>query len=193
MSADPAPAGVVAGLDVLQRALDYTGDVLLDVRPAHLDQPTPCAGWRLGDLLVHMDDGLDAFAEAPAGTVALQPAVAAPVRARVAGMRSKACGLVAAWLDAGTDVVRIGGHVLPLDAVARVAALEITVHGWDVARTIGADRPLPEPLAVALLDPAARAATDPASAGAFAPPLPVPAGAPAGVRVLALLGRADRS
>lgn len=187
MTAEPAPAGLVAGLDVLQRALDYTRDALATITCADVERPTPCAGWRLADLLAHMEDALDAFAEAAAGSVGLSSAAPSPLEQRVQRLQAKACGLLASWMAARAPYVDVGGHPLPVDAVARIAALEIAVHGWDVARTTGHDRPLPEPLAAELLPTALQVglSDDPR----FAPPVPVDVRAPAAVHVLALLGR----
>ena len=71
------------------------------------------------------------------------------------------------------------------------AALEVTVHGWDVARALDLDHPVPPALAVDLL-PVARALV---GEGRFAPALAVAGdpGAPSGVRLLGAVGReADR-
>ena len=51
MSAEPAPAGLVAGLDVLQRALDYTRAALATITCPTSPARRPCAGWTLADLL----------------------------------------------------------------------------------------------------------------------------------------------
>lgn len=187
MSAEPAPDGLVAGLDVLQRALDYTRDALTTITCSDIDRPTPCAGWTLADLLAHMEDALDAFAEAAGGAVGLSSAAPSPLEQRVQRLQAKACGLLTAWLSAASPVVDVAGHPLPVDAVARIAALEITVHGWDVGRTTTRGSSIPERLAADLLPTALQVALsdDPR----FAAPVPVPVEAPAGVHVLALLGR----
>ncbi|MBM7517819.1 TIGR03086 family metal-binding protein [Nocardioides nitrophenolicus] len=182
-----APDGVVAGLDLLQRALDYTSEALGTITCADVDRPTPCAGWSLADLLAHMEDALDAFAEAADGAVGLSSAAPTPLETRVRALQVKACGLLTAWLHADRPTVDVGGHPLPVDAIARIAALEIAVHGWDVREATGHARPLPERLAAALLPSALQIAL--AGDDRFAPPLPVDVEAPAGVHVLALLGR----
>ncbi|MDQ6526248.1 TIGR03086 family metal-binding protein [Nocardioides sp. LHD-245] len=187
MSAATAPDGMVAGLDLMQRALDYTSDALAAVTCADVDRPTPCTGWNLADLLAHMEDALDAFSEAADGAVGLSSAAPTPLEARVQSLQVKACALLGAWMDADQPYVDVGGHPLPVDAIARIAALEIAVHGWDVGRATGNGRPLPEPLAAALLPSALRIALT--GDERFAPPLPVDIEAPAGVHVLALLGR----
>ena len=181
------PDGLVAGLDVLQRALDYTCAALSTIDPGDVGRRTPCAEWSLADLLAHMEDALDAFAEAADGAVGLVSATPAPLEDRVRSLQAKASGLLAAWLGADSAVVRVGGHALPLDTVAGLAALEIAVHGWDVGASTGRGAPLPERLAAALLPIALRIAL--ASDDRFAAPVPVDLDAPAGTHVLALLGR----
>ena len=187
MSAATAPDGMVAGLDLLQRALDYTRAALGTITCADVDRPTPCTGWSLADLLAHMEDALDAFAEAADGAVGLSSAAPTPLETRVQALQLKACALLSAWLHADQPSVDVGGHPLPVDAIARIAALEIAVHGWDVRQATGHAEPLPEPLAAALLPSALQIAL--AGDDRFAPPLPVDVEAPAGAHVLALLGR----
>lgn len=177
------------GVELLERALVYTRGTLLRVRPEHLDRATPCAGWSLDALLDHMDDTLDAFAEGAGGAVALTP----PRRAldvRVAGLQVKACTLLGTWAAPGTpDVVDVGGLPVPTSVVLRAAALEITVHGWDVARATGHDAPVPEGLARGLLV-AASELVDPADRGGrFAAPLVPTLTAGPAERLLAFLGR----
>lgn len=191
MTAAPVPTGLVSGLDLLQRALDYTRDALARITDGDVDRPTPCAGWSLADLLAHMEDALDAFAEAADGTVALHSAAPSALATRVRTLEVKACGLLSTWMTTTASYVDVGGHPLPVDTLARVAALEIAVHGWDVGRATGQERALPEPLAAALLPSALRIAL--AEDDRFAPPVPVDVEAPAGVHVLALLGRTART
>jgi uncharacterized protein (TIGR03086 family) len=176
------------GTDLLAQALDYTGGVLgvLDESPPPLARPTPCRDWDLGRLLAHMEDSLDAFAEGAAGEVGLDPR--APVRVRTAALRSKACGLLRAW-SAAPGTVRIGDRHLPAQLVAVVASLEITVHGWDVVQAIGLDRPIPDPLARALLAVAPDLVADDDRVQRFGPPIAVDPAGPAETRLLAFLGR----
>ena len=64
---------LVGSVDLLGRSLDYTRDRLATVRGGLLDRQTPCADWRLAQLLVHMEDSLDAFTEAAGGAVGGAP------------------------------------------------------------------------------------------------------------------------
>ena len=188
----PASAELDHAIELLDRALGYTRGVLADLdddAPA-LSRRTPCRGWDLGELLAHMEDALDAFAEGAGGAVSLEPRI--PVIARTEALRQKACALLGAWSSGRPERVTIGDQVAPTSVVAAAAALEITVHGWDVAQSTGRATPIPEDLAASLLS-VADALVSPLDRGPlFAPVLDVPDDSSAEVHLLAFLGR-DRS
>ncbi|RIQ11183.1 TIGR03086 family metal-binding protein [Jiangella rhizosphaerae] len=187
MTGPPADA-----TELLERALGYAAGSLALVRSPLLSRPTPCAGWDLRALLAHMNDSLLALLEATgygwvAGPGSGRTAAAADP---VASLRERACALLARCAaDAGPDVVAVGDRWLAARAVAAAGALEIAVHGWDVARACGADRPLPPPFAVRLLEVSSLLVDSADRPARFAPPLPAGGADGAGVRLLAFLGR----
>ncbi len=193
----------LAGPELLGRAVDYTRGSLLLVAGTPPDARTPCVRWDLHALLRHMVDSLAAFTEAAEiGYVDLVPVrsgpgadpgerpVPEPADELVEALRHRACALLAAWTHhPGPGPVAVADHELPSDLVAAAGALEIAVHGWDVARACGADRPLPPGLALELLDVLpllVDAADRPAR---FAEPVDVPLHARPSTRLLAALGR----
>ena len=89
----------------------------------------------------------------------------------------------------GPQRVGVAEQWLSLPVLAAVGALEVVVHGWDVSRACAADRPIPLSLATELLPLARLMIADVDRPGRFAPPVPVPAGAGDGARLLAFLGR----
>jgi uncharacterized protein (TIGR03086 family) len=185
-------AALDRSIELLDRALGYTRAILtrVDERAATLVLPTPCHRWNLGQLLAHMEDALDAFSEGAAGTVSLDPQIPAVVR--IAALRRKACDLLGVWSSERPAEVRIGDQSAPTAVVAAAAALEITVHGWDVGQAIGQPTPIPEELATRLL-PVADAMVPPDGRDSlFAPVVAVPAASSAETHLLAYLGR-DRS
>jgi uncharacterized protein (TIGR03083 family) len=169
-------------VELLDRSLAYTRVVLAEVTAADLARPTPCTRWRLADLLDHMADSLDAFTDAATGVVPVRPAglplgapraLGAPrdptasgalaasgasgasdASARVAGLQQQACALLAAWSASppAPGPVTVGDATIGGPLLVATAALEITVHGWDVARARGTDAPVPEDLARRLLE-----------------------------------------
>src|SRR4051812_38745231 len=148
-----APA--LDGAALLERAVSYTRTALQLVPGTDLDSRTPCAAWDLRTLLRHMDDALAALTEAAeVGYVDLRPVRAVPEGAElVHRLRDRACALLAAWApDDLPDPVTVHDAPVRSDLLAAAGALEIAVHGWDVAQACGEDRPLPPLLALDLLD-----------------------------------------
>lgn len=182
-------------VELLERALGYTRLSLGSVTDDLLGRATPCRAWDLGDLLTHLADGLDAFTEGAAGWVGY-PAGPGPARPaarvaelRVAELRAKAGALLGAWSRPVPDHVDVGDHRLATATLARAAALETTVHGWDVAQTTGAAWPIPVALARDLL-PVAQQLVAAADRGVrFGPARPSRPGEPDDVRLLRFLGR----
>ena len=178
-------------VELLDRALGYTRARLAGVRPDLLGRPTPCEAWTLADLLAHLEDGLDAFTEAAGGAVEVRGG-------------SLAAGLVPAiqdkaWGGGGAGRGRAPGGggrgggapggARPPRGGGAGAALEVSVHGWDVGQSTGDRAPLPADLAQDLL-PVAHRLVGPSDRGArFAAARPARAMAPYDLRLLAFLGR----
>lgn len=141
-------------LELLDRALAYTRGALRHVHDRDLGLPTPCRRWDLGQLLAHMDDALGAFTDGAGGAVAVD--VAAPAEVRVRRLQAKACALHGAWSTPPPESVTVGGLAVDTSTLVLAAALEITVHGWDVAESTGHVARIPDDLARHLL-PVAKA------------------------------------
>lgn len=169
-----------------------------------LDRPTPCAGWDLLDLLAHMTAQHHGFAAAARGsgdglTIWEADRLAGAVAADPGGAYAAAAADV---LDAfGADGVLDATFALPEfgPGAAFPGAMAIgfhfvdyVVHGWDVARSIGADFALPDDVVAAVL-PLVFMVPDGdfrAAAGApFGQALPAPAGGNDLDRILSHLGR----
>lgn len=127
---------------------------------------TPCAGWTVGDLLDHLTSSTWAFTRAarktieqefvsnPAARVAGEPA--AEVREAgvpelpppsAARLHPQWRSRVPPWFDeladswaepaAWTGTAQLGGVTLPAERMGLLAATELAVHGWDLARATG--------------------------------------------------------
>lgn len=153
----PAHAPLLESLEMLERAVGYTRLQLQSVTPQMLCLPTPCEGWRLGALLEHMAESLDALTEAAdLGHVAvtdlpLPVCLPSPVDA-VERLRVRACTLLGAWSAVARDEqVMVGDRPLSSSLLACAGALEVAVHGWDVSQATGVRAPIPAALARELL------------------------------------------
>jgi len=181
-------ATVPTAVELLERAVGYTRLRLDDVTPEALTNPTPCRAWDLGQLLDHMDDALDAFTEASAGQIRLEPTPATgDVLQR---LTVKACSLLDAWSTPYADSgVQVADRSLPTELVLGAGALEIAVHGWDVGQATGYPAPIPGELARELLPLARVLVGDEDRPGRFGPQVPQGRGAQMDVVLLGYLGR----
>ncbi|MFH0521915.1 TIGR03086 family metal-binding protein [Streptomyces sp. M41] len=171
--------------ELLERSLGYALGSVAGVEAAGLGRGTPCAQWDLGELLGHLDDSLDALYEGlTGGRIGLFPRAD-----RACGFRTRACAVLGAWASGPRQSALVGDRALDVRTMAAVGAVEIAVHGWDVAQAGGRPRPLPDALAADLL-PVARYAVGEADRGVrFGEPVAVPKWAGPDVRLLAYLGR----
>ena len=86
-------------------------------------------------------------------------------------------------------LIAIGDRELTTSMVAVAGAIEIAVHGWDIAAACGVRRPVPADLAAALLPIAPLLITPSTRPGLFADPVPVSRLAAPGDKLAAFLGR----
>jgi uncharacterized protein (TIGR03086 family) len=197
MATGNLPPPRLGGVGLLERAITYTLGCLQLVTPEAMSNPTPCTDWDLRALLEHLEDSVLALEEAvDTGHVDIDVSEVAadPALDPVSSLRARACRLLGAWTNAGDrDLVSVGGWPLLTGVVTSVGAIEIAVHGWDIARACGANRPIPPKLAVELLALAPLLVTEADRPARFAAPVPLPPLASAGDRLLAFLGRDPRS
>jgi len=179
---------------LLGDAVAWTASTLPAAAVASPSLTTPCHGWTLVDLLLHMDDALEAFHEAAGGHVSPPvPRHPATPAALVERLRFSACRLLDAWARPTPASVTVGELPLPTGILLDAAALEIAVHGWDVSAATGGPR-LPESLAGRLI-PVVDTVVDCGDVGPgrrFGLPVPTAPAAPLDVVLLARLGRRAR-
>ncbi|MFG3260384.1 TIGR03086 family metal-binding protein [Streptomyces sp. NPDC048172] len=186
--------GTAAG-ELLRRAVGYALGCAQFVTPALLHRPTPCAKWDLEALLAHADDSLAALHEGfDGGSIAVLPGPRPLPDDPAAAFRSRAARLLGAWTAAGPPhrLIAVADSPLTAEAVALTGALDLAVHGWDIARAVRqTDRPVPTGLAEALLPVSRHLVPYPeARPPLFAPEVPVGPESPPGDRLVAFLGRA---
>ncbi len=182
------------GTTLLDRAVSYTLGSLDLVSGDALTCPTPCREWDLRTLLAHLTDSFATLHEAVAaghvrpGTLPWPD----PSRDAVEVLRGYAGRLAARPPRVGGGLVRVGGCSLPVGVVTCVGALEILVHGWDIARACGHRRAIPPQLAETMLRMSSLFVTDDDRPARFAVPVTLPPRASAGDRLVAFLGRDPR-
>jgi len=183
---DPHPGAVALLAGAIRYALGECGSLT----PGEMARPTPCEQWDLRALLAHLSGSMADLTVA-LGTGRLDLATRAARAARDPGdpaeiFRDRAAELLCAAYACG-PFVAVGGLPVPAGIVACTGAVEIAVHGWDVAVARGGRDPIPAPLAARLLRlcPLLIAGHE----GLFAAPVEVPHPASPGDQLVGLLGR----
>lgn len=181
---------LIGGPELLERAIGYTLGSLQLITPQSLRCPTPCRAWDLQTLLSHMNDSLAALHEAvDSGHVGLVAATGEPAVDLVASLRDRACHLVGAWAGSTRQRVTIADRELTDVIVSCAGAVEIAVHGWDVARACGVDRGIPDGLAAELFELAQLFVSEDDRPERFGRVVYVDSRFGAGERLVAFLGR----
>ncbi|WP_425246570.1 TIGR03086 family metal-binding protein [Streptomyces sp. NEAU-NA10] len=168
------------------------------VRDEQLADRTPCPRYAVRHLLGHLTGLAVAFRDAGrkdlGATTDTSPDSALPDLGP--GWREKLPGvldeLADAWRDpdAWTGMTRAGGVDLPGAVAGAVAADELVIHGWDLARATGQEY-VPDPAALRASYEFLRAAAEESDSGGgiFGPVVPVPEDAPLLDRAVGLSGR----
>lgn len=193
-TADRRETSPWCGVELLERAIGYTRGCLSLVTPDLMSSPTPCRAWDLAELLAHMEDSLASLHEAGSVRRVALAVATDPGVEPVGRLRHRACQVLADWsADQAQPLPRqdvlVAGRPLTSDVLTSAGALEIAVHGWDVATACGAPRPLPDALARDLLRVAPVIVTAEDRPARFGPALAPSHPARPGDRLLAFLGR----
>ena len=188
----PGAIGLLAG------AVSYMLGVCAPLGPEEMALPTPCPHWDLARLLSHLCESMaDLEAALRTGRLDLDGPPGRTGGDPVEALRDRAAELLCAGYCYGGPerFVTVDGLPIPAGVVACTGAVEIAVHGWDVAaaraRAGRADGfrevPIPAALATRLLrlGPLLVAGRE----GLFGVPVEVPAQASPGDRLVGYLGR----
>ena len=177
----------------LEQAVATTREILAGVKADQLDESTPCASWKVRDLINHIVGGQRFFL---AGIQGQPPS----------GEVDDASGDFVAAFDAATaeTVSAFGADgaldkmytlpfgTMPGSAFMGLATTDTFVHGWDLAKATGQSTDLDPQMAAALLEQS-KAAIQESFRGPegapFGPASDAPAGATNADQLAAFLGR----
>ncbi|ORV94880.1 hypothetical protein AWC11_03135 [Mycobacterium interjectum] len=185
-------------------AVQASVDAVTAITRDDLRRPTPCAGWNLHDLLSHMTVQHHGFAAAARGggdsaAIWAPDRVGDAVAADPAGTYAAAAADVLdafaadGVLDAAFSLPEFGpGASFPGAVAIGFHFVDYVVHGWDVARSVGAPFALPDDVVAAAL-PLVFVVPDgdyrTTDGAPFGPAVAAPGGATDLDRILSHLGR----
>jgi uncharacterized protein (TIGR03086 family) len=179
----------------LEQAIESTSGVLAGVQPDQLDAATPCASWKVSNLINHIVGGQFFFATAAKGEPLSDDRPDFSSGDFNAAFQQGSAASVAAFsTDGAMDrIMHLPFGDMPGSVVIGIAATDTFMHGWDLARATGQNTDLNPELAADLLAGIKTALPD-SFRGAdgeapFGPVQPAPAGASNADRLAAFLGR----
>ena len=185
--------------NLMKAVCDSTDRVVSNVTEAHFALPTPCAEWNVQQLANHLlatlhlgrallSDEMPTIQSGP-GQVPADDLIGDDL---VSSYRTGAAALVAATTADAVNRM----HVTPLGempgaGLAGFTALDVLVHGWDLAKATGQATTLDDGLAVQLLGFAQQAISDETGTRAplIGPPIAAAADADPTAMLVAFLGR----
>jgi uncharacterized protein (TIGR03086 family) len=155
------------------------------VTPDQLDLPTPCADFTVGGLLDHLSGSGLYLVDAAGGTPVKPGTVTPETVATVLKQVSQAWSRPEAW----EGQAEIGGQTMPASLMGGMALTELVMHGWDLARAIGAPVEWDAELLDYLIVEVPKTAATGRQLGAYGPAVPVPDDASTLDRLLGMTGR----
>ena len=146
-------------VDRLERAIVSTRGVLERVTSEQLDNDTPCASWKVRDVVNHIVGGTYSFA-ATAKTGEMPEGGGADAGRdfaagdRLASFDRGAGDAVAAFSAPGVldKTLKLPFGDLPGGVFVNIAASDVFQHGWDLAKSTGQSTDLDPALATELLE-----------------------------------------
>jgi uncharacterized protein (TIGR03086 family) len=188
-------------VDLLERAMASTEAILARVSPADLELPSPCASWKVRDLVNHIVGGTFWFAETVETGVAPVPETSAGGPDVTAGdfmatfKQGSARGLAAFRAPGAMEkTLKLPFGEMPGAAFVMLAASDQFQHGWDLAKATGQATNLDPDVAAQLLGFVQAAVQDsfrgPDGKAPFGPVVSVTESAGAADQLAGFLGRA---
>jgi uncharacterized protein (TIGR03086 family) len=177
----------------LEDAIASTRSILGNVTPSQLDDATPCASWKVRDVINHVIGTHVFFTGALTGA---SPAGGDPASGDfMAAFDDATRACVAAFQSDGVAerTITLPFGELPAAAVAGLAATDTLTHGWDLARATGQPTDLAPDTAATLLAAAEQNIQDafrgPDGKAPFGAKQEAPDGSSNADRLAAFLGR----
>ena len=182
--------------EMLQRAFDSTRSILANVKPDQMDDDTPCASWKVKDLVNHIVAGSQWFGATmdagESGDFSDQPDFSTMNYMDVFDDGVKKSVEAFGREGAAEKIVKLPFGEFPGSGFEGLAMTDTFVHGWDLAKATGQDTNLDPELAAQILE-GSRQNISPQVRGdepmPFGPECEAPPDAPIADQLAAFLGR----
>jgi uncharacterized protein (TIGR03086 family) len=182
----------------MRRVIEVTGEVVDNIRSDQLDNPSPCEGWTVRDVVNHITGGAEMFAlcvrdgsvpDATLGELMTGDRLGDDFKASF-HQAADAANESFAIPGAMDRIVKLPFGEMPAGMAVDIAIFDVTTHAWDLAKATGQSTDLdPEVAAVAYQVAQAMLSDDLRSTGMFGPAVEAAPDASPADRLAALAGR----
>jgi uncharacterized protein (TIGR03086 family) len=179
-------------VELHERALDRTGQIVAGIAPEQLALPTPCNDWDVRTLLGHLVRGNQNAAAAADGTPRNPNPIADPGEDPIGEYGESAEAVKRAWREPGRldQSYQTPLGTLPGQGLLSLRLIETVTHGWDLARATGQQPKFDDDLVLAAMESAQANLGGQRPPGVpFAPPVDVGDDRPAIDRLAGFMGR----
>ncbi|OZM79028.1 TIGR03086 family metal-binding protein [Pseudonocardia sp. MH-G8] len=189
--------------DHMDQSIGLAVATIRDTDTALFDDPSPCAGYTVRDVVNHLAFGF-LLARRSGAREPWDPAWSAADRTPYLGglpdgewaraCADEAAATARAWADpaAWEGEASMGGAPMPAALIGAMMTAEFAVHAWDLAVATGRAVEVPDGLATVVLEGVSAMAPAGREGGWFGAEVAVPGDAPAFERALAASGRDPR-
>jgi len=184
------------GAEALERAVRSTRAVLGAVHADQLSAPTPCASWKVSDLINHIVGGQLFFASVARGDRPSRDRPDFSAGDFVSDFEQGSAAAIAAFDAPGAmeRTMHLPFGDMPGAIFVTIAATDTFIHGWALAKATGQPADLDPALAAELLSATRPFLSDslrgPEGKASFGPEQPCASDAPSADQLAAFLGRA---
>lgn len=179
-------------VELHERALAQTGQIVAGVEPEQFGLPTPCTEWDVRTLLGHLVRGNQNTAAAAESTPRQPNPIADPSDDPIAEYQESAEAAKRAWRQSGRldQSYQTPFGMLPGQGLLSLRLIETVTHGWDLARATGQEPRFDDDLVQAAMTLAQARLSGPRPPGLpFGPVVEVGNDRPAIDRLAGFMGR----
>ena len=183
---------------MINRVLGETNRIVGGIEPSQLDNPTPCEGWSVRDVLNHITGGADMFAIAASEGKVPDEKLGQLMTGDNLGddyegaFKAASARATKAFEPEGIvdKMITLPFGEMPAGAALNIAIFDVTTHAWDLAKATGQSTNLdPEVSAVAYQVAQGMLSDEMRASGIFGPEVAVSDDAPMADRLAGLAGR----
>lgn len=182
-------------VEMYERALKQTGEIVANIKPQQFDDPTPCTEWNVRDVLNHLVGEFNTFTAGSKGEkLEMSLDIESLGDDHIASYEKASAELIEAFRAPGAmeKKLTLPQGDTPAPVALSLGTADAVVHGWDLAQGTGQELRIDDDIAeeiYATTSSMMQPLGEYPRGDSFADPVEIPDDAPITNKMLAYLGR----